>query len=231
MPEGADSTGGPESADGDGAGWAAPDHTAPNAASGPASGPAASAPRGPSPTAPIDPPGSPPPGSPPPGMAPPPGVPAAPGVGPLPAPTTPARRRGRGWVVVLVVALTVIAVALIAGTVLFIDRTVPPYDAARDFLHDVIRGRPVSGQLCADDRKNAEGAVARVDDTFNSSSSFGGAKISVNSLGVDRSDDTATVKYAVDPSVGSTHTFKLPMREEGGDWKACPSDGIEEVDG
>jgi hypothetical protein len=197
-------------ADADQIGWAAPDH----AAREPAAGSTPPAPPPPPPTAstPL-----------------PPTAPMTPprGVASMPQASVP--RRGRGWVVVLVAALTVITLSAIVGTVLFVDRTEPPYDAAHDFLAVVLRfptAAVASSQLCAGDSDDPEGAVAAIERTF---AVNGRATVSVNALGVDRSDDVATVKYSVDPTIGATHTYKLSMREENGTWRACPGDGLHEV--
>jgi hypothetical protein len=172
-------------------------------------------------TAPLPPPGMP--------AVPPPGVPAAPvppggwapgGWTPGWGPTLPPRR-SRRWVVVLVAVLSLALAAAIAGTVLFVDSTLPPYNAAHDFIDDVFHGRTssASARLCAHDRERARGALYRVRSTFGF-----GTTPSVNVFSVDRDGNRATVDYSVDTSPHVT-TYTLEMRREGGSWKACPGAG------
>jgi hypothetical protein len=133
-----------------------------------------------------------------------------------------APRRRRGWIVVLVLALGAIFLFAIAGTVLFVDRSLPPYQAAYDFLDDVTAGRGQASfdRLCASDRGDPESAV----DALKRRIDFGD-EITVNALSVDRDGDRATVEVIIDPgSTTDTRDFELPMREEGGEWKACPGD-------
>ncbi len=115
-----------------------------------------------------------------------------------------------------------IVTAVLAGTVLFVDRSLPPYQGAYDFLDDVTAGRGQASfdRLCASDRDDPETAIA----ALNRRIEFGD-EVTVNALSVDRDGDRATVEVIIDPG-GSADTrhFDLPMREEGGDWKACPGD-------
>ena len=150
----------------------------------------------------------------------PPGMPAAPSPGWAPAAPQP---RSRRWVVVLVAVLALTVAAAVAGTVLFVDRTLPPYNAAHDFITDVIHDRTSSAtaRLCASDRENAQRAIESVRNTFG----LGVTTITVNVLSVDRTDDRATVDYDVSTPNAPT-TYHLEMRKEGGSWKACPGVGL-----
>src|SRR5207244_727154 len=129
--------------------------------------------------------------------------------------------RRRGWLVVLSAVLGVTLAAAVAGTALFVDRSLPPFDAANDFVNDILDGHEHSAarRLCSIDRADAQRAIDDVKQTFGPRR----AKISVNPFGVDRSGDRATVEYTVDAS-GSRfdHTYKLAVRVERGDWKVCP---------
>lgn len=199
-------SGGDERGEGD-AGWAAPD-LPPRA---PASGPTAAG------SPPVAPPPTPLPAAPPP-MSPPPSTPPPPWT--ATGPPAVARSR-KTWIVVLVTAFAVIFVAVVAGTILFVDRTLPPLNAANDFLNDIIDGHQQAAQarLCAADRDGAEGAIANVVQTFGTRR----AKVSINPLTIDRSGDHATVEYTVDANGKAfDHTFHIEMREENGEWKACP---------
>jgi hypothetical protein len=139
-------------------------------------------------------------------------------------PGSAAPRKRRGWIVALVLTLGTIVAIAIAGTVLFVTRTLPPYQGAYDFLDDVNAGREqaaING-LCAasrDDPAAAFGELARRIDT--------GDTVTVNFLSVDRDGNRATVEYVVDPP-GTTVglTYELLVREEGGDWKACPGTSL-----
>jgi hypothetical protein len=124
--------------------------------------------------------------------------------------------------VVLIAALAVILAAVIGGTVLFIDRTLPPYQGAKDFLDAIVHGRrsAAEARLCSADREHAESAIENVRKTFGDRR----AKIVVNPLSVDRSGERAIVEYTVDASgTRFDHTFKLEVRHENGEWKACPA--------
>jgi hypothetical protein len=188
-------------------GWAAPDST----------------PREHEPST-WDAPAVPPPGSPPPPggwfepTAPAAGVPAVPP--PQTAPGAPRRGRGKGWLVALVVVLGAIVAMAVAGTVLFITRTLPPYNAANDFLTDIAHGNrgAAAGQLCAVD-VGQSGTIQRVRDRLGSHTKT----ISVNPFGVDRSGNTARVDFSVSYSDGSsTRNFRIAVVDEQGTWKACP---------
>ena len=154
--------------------------------------------------------------------SPPPSAPTSAWTPPLPGVAgAPPTGRGRAWLVVLFAVLAVTVVAAVAGTVLFIDRTLPPYQGAQDFLDDIVHGRrsAAAQRLCSIDREDPQGAIDTIEQTFGS----GNAKIAVNALTVDRTENRAIVEYTVDRS-GTSHdrTFKLKMRLESADWKACP---------
>jgi hypothetical protein len=110
----------------------------------------------------------------------------------------------------------------VAGTVLFVDRTLPPYQGAYDFMSDVTDGnqQAATAGLCAADRNRPESAFGALSRKINV-----GDTVSVNALDVDRDGDRAAVDIIVDPSgTGPSRSFGLPMRLERGDWKACPGD-------
>jgi hypothetical protein len=108
--------------------------------------------------------------------------------------------------------------------VLFVDRTLPPLEAATDFLDDLAKGRAVraADQLCANDRDDAVSALRLITRHFP-----GGEDITTNPLTVDREGDRATVEYTINSrGSGSDRTYDLGMRLEDGDWRACPSDTL-----
>ena len=177
---------------------------------------------------PVPPPGS---GAPVPG-APAPAAPPAPATSAWTVPPTPAAamssgaapRKRRGWIVVLVLALVAIVAIGIAGTVLFVTRTLPPYQGAYDFLDDVNAGREqaaIAG-LCAAGRDDPQAAFGELARRINT-----GDTVTVNFLSVDRDGGRATVEYVVDPP-GTTvgRTYDLLVVEEDGDWKACPGQSL-----
>jgi hypothetical protein len=121
-----------------------------------------------------------------------------------------------------VLALGTIAAFGIAGTALFATRTLPPYQGANDFLDDVTAGHEQDAidRLCAADRDDPEAAFSELDRRIGF-----GTTVTANFLGVDRDGERAIVEYQVDlPGTGTAtgKSYDLPMREEGGDWKACP---------
>jgi hypothetical protein len=131
----------------------------------------------------------------------------------------PRAKRGKGWLVVLLVALGGILAMAIAGTVLFATRTVPPYNGADDFLSAVKRGDDTAAQndLCSADTGDSQHAIQIVRDTMS-----GASGVSANAFGVDRSDDTARVDFSVTSGSTTSQSYVLPMVKEGGSWKACP---------
>jgi hypothetical protein len=198
----------------DDAGWAVPDLEARAPQSGPES------------TAPAPPPGSAPdattvaaaPAAPPPGAPAPTDSWALPAGG-VAAGATPRKRRG--WIVALVLALGAIALLVIAGTALFVDRSLPPYQGAYDFLDDITsdREQDATDRLCAADQDDPQAAFTAV------VRRIGFNEVTVNALGVDRDGDRATVEITVGSSDdGDRRSFDLPMHEEGGEWKACPGE-------
>ena len=197
-------------------GWAAP-HRPPREPSGEAPAPGASPPA-PSPAAP---PPAPPTGAPPaPPAAPPSAAWAQPG--PLPGAAGAGRppRRRRAWLFVLIGALVAIFAATGVGTALFVSNTLPPYDAANDFVNDLADGRPTAAaaRLCRADRAHSDRALSTVTRHFP-----GNDRISVNPFSVDRDAERATVEYTVsERGGGASHTYELPLVEERGDWRPCP---------
>jgi hypothetical protein len=151
-------------------------------------------------------------------------VPAA-GVPTVPPPQVaagaPRRQRGKGWLVALLVVLGAILAMAIAGTVLFVTRTLPPYRGADDFLSAVKRGNDnaATNRLCSADSGDAQREIQVVRDTMNDSQS-----VTVNAFGVDRSGNTARVDFTVTYNGGkSSQSYVLPMVEENGSWKGCPA--------
>jgi hypothetical protein len=169
-----------------------------------------------------------------PGTAPPPPPPAPPMAPPpgwesTPPPTTAAgapvaRRRGKTWLVVLISVLAVVVVAAIVGTVLFFDRTYPPYEAARDFIEDVDDGNFTSAfdRLCDADKSDL--SQERLRSLF-SGILQGSDGLTTNPLSVDRDGDVATVDFTVSFN-DDDDTYELPMREEDGEWRPCPGDQL-----
>ena len=133
----------------------------------------------------------------------------------------PPRPRGRGWLVVLLVVLGLIVAMAAAGTVLFVTRTLPPYNAARHFLDDVSNDQSNASHLCAARADNPDQAVRQV---RNRLESFGSIhNVAPNVLGVDRAGSTAKVDFVVNYNGGrSSRTFSLLVVDEHGSWKACP---------
>ena len=80
----------------------------------------------------------------------------------------------------LVAVLGLTVAAAVAGTVLFVDRTLPPYNAAHSFINDVIHGRTsaAAARLCAADREHTQDAIDAVRNTFG----FGPTTVTVNVL-------------------------------------------------
>ena len=131
-------------------------------------------------------------------------------------------RRSKAWLITLLSVLGIALIAAIVGTVLFVDRTVPPYDAAKDFLQDLVHNRraEAASQLCERDRANADAVLERVVRTF-----FGKDGLVVNAFGVDRDGSTATVDYDVDTDPDDdvdNITHELRLVEEDGEWRPCP---------
>jgi hypothetical protein len=147
-----------------------------------------------------------------------PGMPAVPP--PQAAPGAPRRRRGKGWLVTLVVVLATILAVTIAGTVLFVTRTLPPYNGASDFLADVAHHRDsaAAGRLCSLDNSGVD-AIQRIRDRLGGSIST----ITPNPFGVDRSGSTAKVDFSVSYNNGTnTRSFSILVVDENGTWKPCP---------
>ena len=146
----------------------------------------------------------------------PPAAPIAPGA------TRPRKRRG--WIIVLVSVLGVIVLTAVLGTVFFVTATLPPFSAANDFVNDLAgaKFRSAASQLCAADQDNADRALSIVTRHFP-----GNDQVTVNALSVDRDGNRATVEYTVsDHQSNRNHTYELPLREEHGDWLACPGDAL-----
>ena len=145
------------------------------------------------------------------------GVPAVPP--PQVAPGAPRRKRGKGWLVVLVVVLGTVLALAIAGTVLFVTRTLPPYNGANDFLTDVAHHRDgaAAGRLCGADTGGTD-AIQRIRDRLGGHIST----ITTNPFGVDRAGSTARVDFSVSYDNGrSSRSFSILIVDENGTWKAC----------
>jgi hypothetical protein len=161
------------------------------------------------------------PGEPP---APPPASAPAPVGAPPPPPVTSTGRKRRGWLIVLLVVMGVIVLSFGVGTAFFVSNTLPPYQAADDFISDLADARfeAAADQLCRADRDDADEAISIVTRRF-----VGQDEYVVNPLSVDRDGNTATVEVSlsVDDS-DESDTFELPLREEGGEWRPCPGLGL-----
>jgi hypothetical protein len=134
-------------------------------------------------------------------------------------------RRSRRWLVVFLVIMGLIVLIVIAGGVLFATRTLPPYNAASDFVDDLADNKfqAAADQLCATDQDDPDAAISTVTRHF-----AGRDNVVVNPLTVDRDGDIAWVDYTVssDDSTGDDddeETHQLVVIEEDGDWKPCPS--------
>ncbi len=155
------------------------------------------------------------PAGPPPGWTPPP-----PPTGAAGAPVV--RRRGKTWLVVLISVVAVVFVAGILGTVLFFDRSYPPYEAARDFVDRIERREFVAAdaQLCSAERGG--GTIER----FRTAIDLADASdLSPNPLSVDRDGDRATVDFRVNYRNRDDRSYELRLVRENGDWKPCPFRG------
>ncbi len=146
---------------------------------------------------------------------------AAPGAPAPPSSATPRARRRRRWLPVFLIVIGVIVLLWVAGGALFATRTLPPYNAAHDFIDDLADNRfqAAADQLCDADQDDPDVAVSSVTRHF-----AGRDNVAVNPFGVDRDGDSATVDYTVsnDDDRDSDETHELRVVEEDGDWKPCP---------
>ena len=151
---------------------------------------------------------------------------AAPAAAPPPPPAAaaPQPRRRRRWLPVFLVIIGAIVLLWVAGGALFATRTLPPYNAAHDFIDDLADGKAnaAASQLCDADQGDPEAAISSVTRHF-----AGRDNVAVNPFGVDRDGDTATVDYTVSnddtpDNADDRQTFELRVIEEDGDWKPCP---------
>lgn len=140
------------------------------------------------------------------------------------APAPPARTKRR-WLPVFLVLMGVIVLIIVAGGVLFVTRTLPPYQAANDFVDDLADNKfqAAADQLCAADQDDPDAAISTVTRNF-----VGRDNVAVNPFGVDRSGDTATVDYTVSnddtpDNADDSKTYELRVVNEDGDWKPCPN--------
>jgi len=143
------------------------------------------------------------------------------------APAAPPAKRRKTWLIVLLSVIGLGIVVAIAGTVLFVDRTLPPFDAANAFLDDLADSRvdQAADQLCSSDRERPEEAISQVTRRFP-----GGDELFVNPLGVDRDGSRAWVEFTITARNGDDdhdRSYRLPLRQEDGDWRPCPGDGVE----
>jgi hypothetical protein len=152
-----------------------------------------------------------------------------PAAAPPPPPGAPAvaPRRRRRWLPVFLVIIGVIVVIVIAGGALFVTRTLPPYQAANDFVDDLADNKfqAAASQLCDADSDDADTAITSVTRHF-----VGRDNVAVNPFGVDRDGDAATVDYTVSSddtpdNDDDSKTFELRVVNEDGDWKPCPNAG------
>jgi len=137
------------------------------------------------------------------------------------APETPAPKPRRRWILVLALALGLILVTTVAGTVLFVTRTLPPLSATYDFTNDLHDGNTSSAfaQVCDRLRTPAgrvgfNGFARRVEAADH---------VSVDILSVDRNGDTATVKFTAEYGANDSTKTTLKLVYEGGDWRPCGS--------
>ncbi len=151
-------------------------------------------------------------------------TPAPPPPATAPVPTGPPRRRRR-WLPVFLVIIGLVVVLWIVGGVLFATRTLPPYQAADDFLDDVRSGRvtAAAAQLCDADSDDPDAAIETITRNFPGNDTIG-----VNPFGVDRDGDVATVDYTLSnedtpDNDDDRKTYELRVVLEDGDWKPCPN--------
>jgi len=126
---------------------------------------------------------------------------------------------------VLVAVLALIVAVAVAGSVLFATQTLPPLRATYDFTDDLHRGRTADAfaRVCDDlrtpsqrDRFAAFAALIRAADS-----------VSVDFLSVRRDGDHATVEFDVRTSRTQSHTIKLRLVNERGDWRPCGADPVD----
>jgi hypothetical protein len=120
------------------------------------------------------------------------------------------------------VIIGLIVVLWVAGGVLFATRTLPPYQAASDFVDDLADNKfqAAADRLCDADSDDPDAAITSVTRRF-----VARDNVAVNPFGVDRDGSTATVDYTVSTDDGDIEddTFELRVIEEDGDWKPCPN--------
>ena len=155
------------------------------------------------------------------------GTPAAAPPPPPPGTVASASRRRRRWLPVFLVIIGAIVLIVIAGGALFVTRTLPPYQAANDFVDDLADNKfqEAASQLCDADSDDPDAAITSVTRHF-----VGRDNVAVNPFGVDRDGDAATVDYTVSNDDTSDNdddrlTFELRVVDEDGDWKPCPNAG------
>jgi hypothetical protein len=123
--------------------------------------------------------------------------------------------------------LTLIILSIIAGTVIFFQRSYPPYDAANKFIEriDDRNFDAAYRQLCAADKGDTIGSAERLRGLF-SNLLQGSRGLTTNPLSVDRDGNRAKVDFSVDYGGRDDKQYTLFMREENGDWKPCPGDEL-----
>jgi hypothetical protein len=120
---------------------------------------------------------------------------------------------------VLVLALGLILVTAVAGSVLFATRTLPPLAATYDFTNDLSDGNTSSAfaQVC--DRLRTPGARSGFDSFARRIASAD--SVDVDILSVDRSGDHATVEFTAHYDNARSRTTTLKLVHEDGDWRPC----------
>lgn len=149
----------------------------------------------------------------------------APATGWEPPPVGARPRRRRRWPWVLGGVLAAIAGLAIAGAVLFTVKVKPPIDAVNAFLTDVRDGdyEGARDRLCTEDRRvlSSEG--------LRSLFRPGVEDFDVNPFDVSVDGDRATVSFDREDERGDDDYYELDLRKEGGDWRVCLSEALEEL--
>lgn len=143
---------------------------------------------------------------------------------PSPTATRPAPRKRR-WLPVFLIIMGGLVVMWIAAGVLFATTTLPPYNAADDFVTDLANNRfqAAADQLCDADQNDPDAAIGTVTRHFRDRDNY-----FVNPFGVDRDGDVAWVDYSLSNEDTPDNdddrvTFSLRVVDEDGEWKPCPS--------
>lgn len=119
----------------------------------------------------------------------------------------------------LAVALGLVLVTAVAGTVLFVTRTLPPLSATYDFTNDLNDGNTSSAfaQVC--DKLRTPGARSGFNSFARGIASAD--SVDVDILSVDRDGDVATVEFTTHYDNARSRKTKLKLVHEDGDWRPC----------